>query len=237
VWVADYFFRDYGMPYVMGMLMHEFAVHPMASQFSQVRDESDAYAPQRYRDRATGQVMVDAIPIHIPGFNGTRTISTVPRASGPRKQPDHINVARPNGFRFKVYQRAIFDIALSMQHDSLLRLPGTSRRDARDVMDSYLMDLASIAVTEDNRARGALNWTDVATSYNAYRDLLIQGLGDLSSDDAARLLANVPAPKTATDVFNDYRRMGFTVFSAVVSATARNAMSGFGSMFGSGSRQ
>jgi len=55
VWVAEYYFTKYSTAYVVGMLAHEFGVHPMASIHEDVQEEDSAYAEMQ-------------VPIPVPGL-------------------------------------------------------------------------------------------------------------------------------------------------------------------------
>jgi len=152
-------------------------------------------------------------------------MSTAPRAKGPRKQRDHIMAAKPSGRRSEVYKSVVLEFARTLHEDALAGKAGGGGREVTELLDCYLMDLASIAVTDDNRSDGVVRPGEIAKVYNRYRSLL---LGDLATTDPLREL--FPAEKTMMNVLGDYSGMGFTVAGAVIGSAASNLMSrlGFG---------
>ena len=114
MWVAEYYMKNYSTPYVLGMLAHEFGVHPLASAHEEVREEDDAFA--------------DGSPIVVPGLvkgdGSPRFLTTAPRPEGPPKQADHILVTRPGGQRFRAYQAVSVAYARLLHDNSRLQKAG-----------------------------------------------------------------------------------------------------------------
>jgi hypothetical protein len=213
VWVAEYYFKDYSTPYVLGMLAHEFGVHPMADAHENVQDEAAVFG--------------SGVPVVIPWLStadgGLRTLTTEPRVGGPAKQADHILVTRLNGDRFNAYQSVVLDYARLLQDNFRLGKAGSTATDVRDLLDSHLMDLATIAVTDDNRAKGLNSPGEVALVYNGYRSMLLEKLSPIDP-----LRDRVPEQKTKFSVVSAYLGMGFAVGGVALTNKVNAAVSDVG---------
>ncbi|MEW2574577.1 hypothetical protein AB0931_47355, partial [Streptomyces sp. NPDC047070] len=163
--LASYYFEKYDIGYVMGMLAHEIGLHPLASRDTNIPDEEEMFA---------------GVPLAVPGLSNLtppRTMNTV--GSG---QADHIMAAYTSSTRHGIYRDIVLKMAEMMAEFAQAQVPGAKLQDATDLMDSYLMDLASIAITSDHRLRAAKEPGNTARVYNEYKTLL-----------AARMAANSPA--------------------------------------------
>ncbi|PSM37160.1 hypothetical protein C6Y14_43750, partial [Streptomyces dioscori] len=163
--LASYYFEKYDLGYVMGMLAHEIGLHPLASRDTNIPDEEEMFA---------------GVPLAVPGLSNLtppRTMNTV--GSG---QADHIMAAYPSSTRHGIYRDIVVKMAEMMAEFAQAQVPGAKLQDATDLMDSYLMDLASIAITSDHRLRAAKEPGNTAKVYNEYKMML-----------AARMTANSPA--------------------------------------------
>ncbi|MER5890805.1 hypothetical protein ABT160_43890, partial [Streptomyces sp. NPDC001941] len=185
--LASHYFENYGIGHVMGMLAHEIGLHPLASRNTGIPDEEAMFA---------------GFPLPVPGLEGLknpRSMNT--EGSG---QADHIMAAFPSSTRHRTYRDIVVGMARIFEEDAAA---GEARpSDVTDLFDCYLMDLASIAVTNDHRARAATEPGYTARSFNAYKDLLAAVL-----EDQASLLALLPGKKTLFGVVNDFGRMGTSV--------------------------
>ncbi|MFE7037555.1 hypothetical protein ACFU9Y_45475, partial [Streptomyces sp. NPDC057621] len=163
--LASYYFEKYDIGYVMGMLAHEIGLHPLASRDTNIPDEEEMFA---------------GVPLAVPGLSNLtppRTMNTV--GAG---QADHIMAAYTSSTRHGIYRDIVLKMAEMMAEFAQAQVPGAKLQDATDLMDSYLMDLASIAITSDHRLRAAKEPGNTARVYNEYKTLL-----------AARMAANSPA--------------------------------------------
>lgn len=185
--LAHYYFQGYDVSYVMGMLAHEFGIHPLASADRQTEEE---------------ETSLMGLPIPVPGLEDENPQGMPPTMNTDNLrqgvgQPHHIMGAAPNTTRHRIYR----DVALEMAR-LLLRDAQTQVRDARPeqvtrLIDCFLMDIASIAATNDNRAAGAAAPGRIAKVYNAYKARL-----PLAPNDPIRPL--LPQDKTPQAVLADF---------------------------------
>jgi hypothetical protein len=184
--LASYYFEKYDIGYIMGMLAHEIGLHPLASRNAGIPDEES---------------MFQDIPLPVPGLADLavpRTMST--QGAG---QADHIMAAFPSSTRHRIYREIVVETAEILARQAQAREEGAKATDVTDLFDCYLMDLASIAITNDYRMNAAKEPSYTAKVYNAYKDLLRARLGD---NTALRDL--LPTNKSLFGVINDFRRIG-----------------------------
>ncbi|WP_328635174.1 WXG100-like domain-containing protein [Streptomyces sp. NBC_00356] len=180
--LASYYFEKYDIGYVMGMLSHEIGLHPLASRNTDIPDEES---------------MFQGIPLPVPGLehlNPPRTMNT--RSAG---QADHIMAAFPSSTRHRIYRDIVLGMADILATDARTGEEGAKARDVTDLIDTYLMDVASIAITSDYRVNAAKEPANTAKVYNAYKEMLVQ---QLLSDSPVRAL--VPADKGWFGVARDF---------------------------------
>ncbi|MFG2785402.1 hypothetical protein ACGFY7_47260 [Streptomyces prunicolor] len=171
VTLASYYLENYDIGYIVGMLCHEFGMHPMAQA-----------APNTGREEENFRGM----PYPVPGLEG----KDVPEGfasmnSDTAKQPDHVLGVIPGSPRYTVYRDVTLEMADLLLRDVHNKAEGARERDVTDLIDCFLMDVASIAATNDNRVRGmpipgnsegeAIR-KDIAAVYNAYKARLSQDL-------------------------------------------------------------
>ncbi|MES4890661.1 hypothetical protein [Streptomyces sp. NPDC096012] len=187
--LASYYFEKYDIGYIMGMLAHEIGLHPLASQNTGIPDEEEAF-----RD----------FPLPVPGLGDLKTPRTMNTTGA--GQADHIMAAFPSSTRHRIYREIVLEMARTLARDAQHRVENARTQDVTDLFDCFLMDLASIAVTNDHRARAASEPNYTARAYNAYKELL---RAELTADPA--LVALLPADKGMFGVLNDFRRIGTSV--------------------------
>ncbi|MFC7846327.1 hypothetical protein ACFUZB_32925, partial [Streptomyces sp. NPDC057382] len=184
--LASYYFEKYGIGYIMGMLAHEIGLHPLASRDTGIPDEES---------------MFQDIPLPVPGLADLaepRTMNT--RGAG---QADHVMAAFPSSTRHRIYREIVVEMAEILARQAQSGEEGVRAADVTDLFDCFLMDLASIAVTNDYRMNAAKEPNYTAKVYNAYKDMLRTRLSD-----KAPLQALLPTNKTLFGVINDFRRIG-----------------------------
>ncbi|MEU3509283.1 hypothetical protein ABZ733_15540 [Streptomyces longwoodensis] len=184
--LASYYFEKYDTGYIMGMLAHEIGLHPLASRNGNIPDE---------------EAMFEDIPLPVPGLGDLatpRTMST--QGAG---QADHIMAAFPSSTRHRIYRDIVVEMAESLERQARSGEEGAKAGDVTDLFDCYLMDLASIAITNDYRMNAAKEPNYTARVYNAYKDLLHARLADKPA-----LRALLPSNKSLFGVINDFRRIG-----------------------------
>ncbi|MEV6619259.1 hypothetical protein AB0N31_36530, partial [Streptomyces sp. NPDC051051] len=187
--LASYYFEKYDTGYVMGMLAHEIALHPLASRNGNIAKEEDLFA---------------GMPFQVPGLESLKTprfMNTV--GSG---QADHIMAALPESIRHGIYRDAVVEMARVLEQRARVGVQGAKAKDVTDLFDTYLMDLASIAVTNDHRGRAVTDPAYTARSYNAYKALL-----DAHLPQDGRLRALLPADKGRWGVLGDFAQLATSV--------------------------
>jgi hypothetical protein len=156
--LATWYFQTYELGYIIGMLNHEFGIHPMA-------------------DAKHGKEM----PIK-------------------GAQADHLIGVVWGTPRNEVYRDVVLESALRMP-------PG----EATQVLDAFLMDLASIVATNDRREQGWKNPGLVAKAYNNFRRQLQQLIKQKFAQQPAELaylLKALPAETGSLGVEADYATAG-----------------------------
>ncbi|WP_432120122.1 hypothetical protein, partial [Streptomyces sp. bgisy032] len=184
--LASYYFEKYGIGHVMGMLAHEIGLHPLASQNAGLPDE---------------EAMFEDFPLPVPGLedvNPPRTMNTT--GAG---QADHIMAAYQSSTRHRIYRDIVLGMARVLAQDARNGEDGAKPQDVTDLFDCYLMDLASIAVTNDHRVNAAMEPGYTARVFNAYK----RTLHDLLAADPG-IQALLPSDKSRFGVMNDFRRIG-----------------------------
>jgi hypothetical protein len=184
--LASYYFEKYGIGHIMGMLAHEIGLHPLASRNGGIPDEEEMF-----RD----------IPLPVPGLSDLKTPRTMSTEGA--GQADHIMAAFPSSTRHRIYRDIVVDMAKVLARDARTGEEGARPGDVTDLVDCYLMDLASIAITNDYRMNAAREPGNTAKVYNAYKEMLQAQFADDTS-----LRALLPSNKSIFGVINDFRRIG-----------------------------
>ncbi|WP_432120201.1 hypothetical protein, partial [Streptomyces sp. bgisy032] len=187
--LASYYFEKYDIGYVMGMLAHEIGLHPLASRDRNIPDE---------------EAMFEHFPLSVPGLedqNPPRTMST--EGAG---QADHIMAAYPSSTRHRIYRDIVLQMADMLARAAQAGAEGAAGQDVTDLIDTYLMDLASIALTNDHRTNAAKEPRNTAKVYNAYKAQLLQ---HMAPDSPARVF--VPADKGLFGVVRDFAQLAAAV--------------------------
>ncbi|MEV1019299.1 hypothetical protein AB0J02_03040, partial [Streptomyces sp. NPDC050264] len=184
--LASYYFEKYGIGHIVGMLAHEIGLHPLASGRGGIRDEEEMF-----RD----------FPLAVPGLSADREMST--KGAG---DADHIMAAYSSSTRHRLYRDIVVGMAEGI-HDGVQTGEGNNElTDITDLFDSFLMDLASIAVSNDHRLNAAKEPGNTAKVYNEYKNQLRDHLA--ATPERKALLSLLPSNKTMFGVFNDFKRIG-----------------------------
>ncbi|MGW0657096.1 hypothetical protein ACWD4T_51915, partial [Streptomyces umbrinus] len=187
--LASYYFEKYDIGYVMGMLAHEIGLHPLASRNTRIPEEEDLYRE---------------MPLLVPGLenlNPPRFMNTL--GAG---QEDHIMAAFPHSIRHGIYRDIVLEMAGVLAQHARVGVAGAKPKDVTDLIDTYLMDLASIAITNDHRARAIRDPNYTAKVYNAYKAQLA---AHLAQDSPVRAL--LPADKGRFGVLGDFATLAANV--------------------------
>jgi len=205
VTLAAYYFESYDVGYLTGMLAHEFAVHPLASARGIANEEAGFHG----------------LPFPVPGLEnedrrgGPPTMNT----QGAR-QADHILAVVPSGPRYQIYRDVTLEMAELLVEDVHHQEEEASEQDVTDLLDCFLMDVATIAATNDQRLRAApMTWgggavrADVAKVYNAYKERLS---AVLAADSPLRPL--MPRNKDAAAVYADFATLARRIAAGMLGA-------------------
>ncbi|MFS8363992.1 hypothetical protein ACLVWO_31030 [Streptomyces sp. CWNU-52H] len=187
--LASYYFEKYDVGYIMGMLAHEIGLHPLASRNRDIPDEEE---------------MFRGIPLPVPGLADLATPRTMNTDGA--GQADHIMAAFPSSTRHRIYRDIVVGMAGVLAEDARAGEEGAKAQDVTDLIDCYLMDLASIALTNDYRMNAAKEPNYTARVFNAYKEMLRTQLAQNPA-----LLALMPSNKSMFGVINDFRRIGTAI--------------------------
>ncbi|MBK6017397.1 hypothetical protein [Streptomyces sp. MBT53] len=198
VTMAAYYLENYDIGYIVGMLCHEFGIHPMAAAAPHTRDEEEAFR---------------GVPFPVPGLehkphpDGFASMNT-----DAAKQADHVLGVIPGSPRYTIYRNVTLEMADLLLRDARNKAPGAREQDVTDLLDCFLMDVASIAATNDNRLRGmpllgnnegpAIR-QDIASVYNAYKSRLADDL----SEERQPIKPLFPPEKTPEAVKADFNTL------------------------------
>ncbi|MFK4106872.1 hypothetical protein ACI2L1_43890 [Streptomyces sp. NPDC019531] len=187
--LASYYFENYDIGYVMGMLSHEIGLRPLASRNTGISDE---------------ELMFQGAQLAVPGLSDLRTPRTMSTEGA--GQDDHIMAAFPSSTRHRIYRGVVMEMGQLLARDAANGEVNAKAKDVTDLFDCYLMDLASIAVTNDHRMNAVTEPGYTARVYNAYKEML---RAQLAHD--ASLLGLLPSDKSMFGVINDFRRIGTNI--------------------------
>ncbi|MFS8202490.1 hypothetical protein ACLVWQ_27845, partial [Streptomyces sp. CWNU-52B] len=187
--LASYYFEKYDIGYIMGMLAHEIGLHPLASRDTNIPDEEE---------------MFQDVPLAVPGLAHAKPPRTMSTAGA--GQADHIMAAFTSSTRHRIYRDIVVEMAGVLAADARLGVNGTKPKDVTDLIDTYLMDLATIALTNDRRKDAAWEPRYTARVYNAYKEMFTARLAD---DSPVRAL--VPTDKSWYNVTNNFLGLGTSV--------------------------
>ncbi|MFG2652069.1 hypothetical protein [Streptomyces sp. NPDC048436] len=187
--LASYYFEKYDIGYIMGMLAHEIGLHPLASRNAKIPEEEELYR---------------GMPLLVPGLETLKT----PRFMNTEGagQEDHVMAAFPHTLRHGIYRDIVVEMAGVLAQHARVGVAGAKAKDVTDLIDTYLMDLASIAVTNDHRARAITDPSYTARVYNAYKAQLAE---HLAQDSPVRAL--LPADKGRFGVLGDFAALAAAV--------------------------
>ncbi|MFJ2213269.1 hypothetical protein ACIQVO_25935 [Streptomyces sp. NPDC101062] len=204
VTLAAYYFESYDLGYIAGMLAHEFAIHPMADKKPHLAQEEEGFK---------------GLPFPVPGLEESR--------GGPKmmnsedaKQSDHVLGAIPGSPRYEVYKSVALEMANLLAQDVENKEPNATSKDVTDLLDCFLMDVASIAATNDDRLKGTPEKSgamqvrkDIATVYNKYKALVSAGLPENSP-----IKPFLPQDKTHWGVLKDFATIAARVAGGAMGA-------------------
>ena len=186
VQLAPWFFKHQSLGRIVGMLAHEFGVHPLSDELlTEDEKESEREAIRNQTELQTGREQDTITP-------------------GEVQQADHAFAVVENQPRYRVYRETVYDLVSQMLRETQSNQESTiSERQVSDTIMTYLSDIAIILGTKDDW--GNLFWIRrqrmVAQYYNLERDKWLGFLeGKANEDDLKRL---TPGTKTSWDVVGE----------------------------------
>lgn len=195
--LAAYYFENYDMGHIAGMLCHEFGIHPLAES-KLGPGEEDGFR---------------GMPFPVPGLEGEDRGGEdgfVSMNTDKAKQADHVLGAIPGSPRYTIYLDTTLRMADLLFEEVQRREPGAQHKDVTELIDCFLMDIASIAATNDDRKRGVplpgnsegeAVRRDIATVYNSYKQRIS---ATLSPERQASIAPLFPVDKTPKAVKDDF---------------------------------
>lgn len=193
--LAYWYFETYPIGYQLGMLCHEFAVHPMADLDLRVQ----AIEPDQMGKELDSGIMDGKKP---------HTVNT-DRAG----QVDHIFAAIVGMPRNSVYLKAVLEMASLLAQEANKLGSDVGPEEVTNLLDCFMMDCASILATNDHRDKGAFVPGLIATAYNDYLAMIQHSTSD------KEILAQLPPPKTKWGVAKAY----FGLVGNLASGSMKNA--------------
>lgn len=178
--LASWYFETYELGYTLGMLMHEFAIHPMADA-----DPNVALTEQFLKGQDIDTGVKDGKEKHM--INTDRA-----------GQDDHVFGALLGTPRNKIYLDAVIEMAVVLADEAGKKGSGIGMEQVTNLLDCFIMDCASILATNDHRAKGVTSPGLVAAIFNDY----LGNLPALIKDK--RVAAALPGQKGRWTVLTSY---------------------------------
>jgi hypothetical protein len=180
--ISPWFFEQQSRGRILGMLAHEFGVHPLANQALTAVERN--------------QEVLDVDTAFPTGLAGHHTIT--PRAAG---QKDHVFAAVDGQPRFDSYRQTAYQMANAMYLQSLAPAPDMTGAHVTDQIMTYLSDIAMILATNDHRGQIVLEPQRTADAFNHVRGTWLIFLA--AQPNGAQLVALTPGVKTKSAVLGE----------------------------------
>lgn len=188
--LSPWFFEQESRGRILGMLAHEFGVHPLADE---------ALTGPEQAQETLDITNNTAFPTGIPGHPG-HTIT--PGAAG---QTDHVFAAVAGQPRFISYQQTAYQMANAMYLRSLAHGGDVTGAHVTDQIMTYLSDIAMILATNDHRGQIVLEPQRTADAFNHLRTGWLAFVG--GQPNGAALTGLTPGAKSKSDVLGEVTGM------------------------------
>ncbi len=188
--LSPWFFEQESRGRILGMLVHEFGVHPLADEALTVPEQTQ---------EALDITNNTAFPTGIPGHPG-HTIT--PGAAG---QTDHVFAAVAGQPRFISYQQTAYQMANAMYLRSLAPGADVTGAHVTDQIMTYLSDIAMILATNDHRGQIVAEPQRTADAFNHVRGGWLTFVG--GQPNGVALAGLTPGTKTKGDVLGEVAGM------------------------------
>lgn len=189
--LSPWFFEQESRGRILGMLAHEFGVHPLA----------DEAMSQEELDDEQGHIKTNT-----PFPTGVDEHSITPQEAG---QHDHVFAAVIGQPRFTVYRQTVYDMVSAMLERTKEKGSTVTEEHVTDAIMTYLSDVAMILATNDHRGKIVKEPSLTAECFNLERDHWFEFLeffgGKPNSRDLVRL---TPPEKTKGDVLKEVGSIG-----------------------------
>jgi hypothetical protein len=185
--LSPWFFEQESRGRILGMLAHEFGVHPLARAAM-----SQAELAQEQLDIQQDTAFATGIAQH----------NITPGAAG---QHDHVFAAVSGQPRFRIYRRTVHEMASALfatAHGQ--NANGVTEAHVTDLIMTYLSDIAMILATNDHRGQIVANPGRTAQAFNLERARWINSLNAQNAADAG-LIRLTPGQKTASNVLGEVK--------------------------------
>lgn len=206
--LSPWFFEQQSRGRILGMLAHEFGVHPLATEkmtgLERAQEDLDVNANTQFPTGLQGH------SIWPKGQNGQDNAI----------QRDHIFVALANQPRFAIYRQTVHQMATSLlKRAQRNNEAGTTLAHVTDLIMTYLSDIAMILATNDHRSQIVTSPSLTARAFNQERGRWLAALGNTPAEAELRRLT--PPEKSTLNVLGEAGSMlGRIGLSALTSSTS-----------------
>jgi len=197
--LAPWFFEQQSRGRIIGMLAHEFAVHPLGNA-----NRTRAQEQSENQDIANNQQFQTGLNNHSVGLANAG-------------QTDHIFAAIPNQPRYTTYRETVYQLVSDMQANPGAR--NTTNAHITDTITTYLSDLAMILATNDHAGKIVIHPFLTAQYYNMARTHWLNYLA--YKQNGVALTALTPGTKHAGNVLGEVGSLiGRAALSLFTSSTS-----------------
>lgn len=190
--LSPWFFEQQSRGRLLGMLAHEFGVHPLAAE-EMAQQGTNVQEDQAY----------DQDTPFATGLPDNHQIT--PQAAGQR---DHVFAAVAGQPRFAIYRGTVYEMARALLATAQgQNAQGVTTEHVTDLIMTYLSDVAMILATNDHRPQIVTRSDATAEAFNLERLRWIAFLanGDQTDADLTNL---TPGTKTGGDVLKEVAELG-----------------------------
>lgn len=181
--LSPWFFEQQSRGRIVGMLAHEFGVHPLADEALTAGEQQ-----QETQDIANDTAFATGLPGH----------TITPGAAG---QTDHIFAAVEAQPRFNSYRQTAYEMANAMFVRTQANAANVTEAHVTDQIMTFLSDIAMILATNDHRGRIVAEPQRTADAFNHVRTRWFAYLN--GRPNAADLTRLTPGVKTKGSVLGE----------------------------------
>lgn len=201
--LSPWFFEQESRGRILGMLAHEFGVHPLATEAMTVPEQAQ---------EQTDITANTAFPTGIMGHTIT------PGAAG---QTDHIFAAVQGQPRYVTYRKTVHEMTTAMLQEAQQPNATITEAHVTDAIMTYLSDVAMILATNDQRPSIVTNPGRTAECFNLERTAWLAFLAGNGAAGDADLIRLTPPTKTKSDVLGEVGSLaGSVVLSMFTKSTS-----------------